>query len=580
MTRDSMNKLHRGRGCFPSPQWIVAALCVLPVFPLEASPQGEQTPAFRAESDLVLVDLVATDKEGRFVSDLRVDEIQVLADGKPRKVQYFRLERGRIAEAPADEPAVPVPPVGRDRGPGGVVVFLLDLQTMDLNSVERSKEAVRGFLRSGMDPQDHAMLVTIRPPLQVDLPFTRDLARLEQALGRVPVRRQQATLLEFAEEVDKIFDRFERTGKRHLNRELDPATPYVEMEAQQYLVNLRTRLDLSCRAISALSRYLGPLPGRKRVLYFSEGYALHVNQRVSEIVQKRSEIGLYGPFHTPRPKLSRLRTGNMVSVFMRNLRSAIDEANRNQVSFYSIDPRGVMTFPIEMTGYFDTADMEASLEFLSTLSEDTGGLLFTNENDLSHPVEAAYRDKDSYYLLGYVPETKLEKGKFRRIEVKVKRKGLKLRYRQGYEEADPIEAAQADLSNAFKFPDLYRDFPFRLSVRTQGEQWVVRPLIPNRGLFFVDHGGRKRCQLEIFGISFNESGEPLGKDFLFVRALELDLTEPELASFLQKHKTVGPSLEAKWPEGGRSLVVVLRQRLTGKLSAATHTIDTNPSPSQ
>lgn len=167
----------------------------------------------------------------------------------------------------------------------------------------------------------------------------------------------------------------------------------------------------------------------------------------------------------------------------------------------------------------------------------------------------------------------MEKGKFRRIEVTVKRRGLKLRYRQGYEEPDPVEAARADLGNAFKFPDLYRDFPFRLSVRGQGEQWAVRPLIPNRALFFVSDGQRKRCQLEIFGIPFNESGEPLGKDFLFVKALELDFSEPELVSFLQKYKTVGPLLEAKWPADGRSLVVVLRQRLAGKLSAATHTVD-------
>lgn len=567
-----MKKSHRGAESLRTGQWIVLFLSLFILAAPEAAPQEDQPPVFRTESDLVLVDLVATDKEGRFVDDLRVDEIQIRADGKPRKIQYFRLERGSIADARAEPPPVPASPATRKRGPGGFVVFLLDLQTMDLNSAERSKEAVREFLRSGMDPRDHAMLVTIRPPLRVLQPFTRDLVKLERALDRVSVRRQQATLLEFAEEVDKIFERFERTGKRHFNRELDPATPYVETEAQQYLVNLRTRQDLSCRAISALSRYLGSLPGRKRVLYFSEGYPLHINQRVSEIVQKRSEIGLYGPFHTPRPGLSRLRTGNMVSIFTRNLRSAVDQANRNQVSVYGIDPRGTMTFPIEMSGYIGMGDLEASQEFLATLSEDTGGLLFANENDLSQPIQAAYRDKDSYYLLGYVPDAKLEKGKFRRIEVKVKRRGLTLRYRQGYEEADPVEAARADLGNAFKFPDLYRDFPFRLSVRTQGEQWVVRPRIPNRALFFVTDGDRKRCQLEIFGISFNESDEPLGEDFLFVKALELDFSDQELVTFLQKYKTVGPALEAKWPDDARRLVVVLRQRLSGKLSAATHSV--------
>jgi len=159
----------------------------------------------------------------------------------------------------------------------------------------------------------------------------------------------------------------------------------------------------------------------------------------------------------------------------------------------------------------------------------------------------------------------------------VKRKGLKLRYRRGYESVAPERAAQFNLANAFKFPDLYSDFPFQLSVRRQGEQWVVRPLIPSRALTFSDDAGRKRCALEIFGISFNDSGEPLGENFLFVKALEMDFSEPELVSF-REYERFSPSLETKMPEESRGLVVVLRQRLSGEISAATHRIGGNATP--
>ena len=541
----------------------------------QTASRQDSPPRFRAESELVLVDLVATDGKGRFVSDLRQDEIEVREDGKRRKIQFFRLER---FETRGEEPGEPSPQGARGREaapqgrPAGYVVFLLDLQTMDFNSAEQSKEAIREFLRSGMDPGDLAMLVTIRPAVRVDQPFTQDLKKLEAALDQVPYRREEASLEEFAERVDAIFNRFGVDVPR------DVPLDYAQSEAQQYLSNLRTRLDLSCRAISALSRYLGSLPGRKRVIYFSRGYAINAYHRVSEIIQRRMDQ-LHRGMSRPRvATLSTLRIGNLASIYARSLRSAVDQANRNQVSVYSIDPRGLMVVPFQHSTYYDTGDMEATQEFLATLSEDTGGLLFTNENELVSPIRSAYVDSRSYYLLGYVPDAKMEDGKFHRIEVKVKRKGLKLRYRRGYESVAPEKAAQSDLANAFKFPDLYRDFPFRLSVQPQGEQWMVRPLIPNGSLFFVADGDRKRCQLEIFGISFDESGEPLGEDFLFVRTLELDVSEPELTAFLRKYETVGPSLEAKWPDGGRSLVVVLRQRLTGKLSAATHMIDMNPSP--
>ena len=534
----------------------------------QAGRRQDTIPRFRAESELVLVDLVATDGKGRFVSDIRQDEIEVLEDGKRQKIRLFRLEQGEI---PDEQPGEPSPRAARalrdvqKRGQGGYVVFLLDLQTMDLDSAERSKGAIREFLHSGMDPGDLAMLVTIRPAFQVDQPFTRDLEKLETALNQVPYRREEASLEEFAERVDEIFNRF--------GGDIPPEVPvsYAEMEAQQYLTDLRTRLDLSCRAISALSRYLGSLPGRKRVLYFSRGYAINAYHRVSEIIQRRTDQ-LHRGLHRPRvATLSKLRIGNMASIYARTLRSAVDQANRNQVSVYSIDPRGLMLVPLQHGTYYDIGDVEAPQEFLATLSEDTGGLLLTNENELVNPIRTAYLDSRSYYLLGYVPDARMEDGKFHRIEVKVKRKGLTLRYRRGYETVAPEKAAQSNLANAFKFPDLYRDFPFRLSIRRDGEQWVVRPLIPEQALTFSDDAGRKRCDLEIFGISFNATGEPLGENFLFAKALEMDFSEPELVSFRQ-YETFSPSLETAIPEDARNLVVVLRQRRTGMLSAATHRI--------
>ena len=537
----------------------------------EAGRRQDTIPRFRAESELVLVDLVATDGKGRFVSDIRQDEVEVREDGKRQKIRLFRLEQGEI---PAERPGEPSPGAARalrdvqERGQGGYVVFLLDLQTMDLDSAERSKGAIREFLDSGMDPGDLAMLVTIRPAFQVDQPFTRDLEKLDAALDQVPYRREEASLEEFAERVDEIFNRFGGDIPKEV------PVSYAEMEAQQYLTDLRTRLDLSCRAISALSRYLGSLPGRKRVLYFSRGYAINAYHRVAEIIQRRRDQ-LHRGLHQPRgATLSTLRIGNMASIYARSLRSAVDQANRNQVSVYSIDPRGLMLVPFQHSTYFDIGDMEAPQEFLATLSEDTGGLLLTNENELVDPIRTAYLDSRSYYLLGYVPGARMEDGKFHRIEVKVKRKGLKLRYRRGYESVAPERAAQSNLANAFKFPDLYRDFPFRLSVRRDGEQWVVRPLIPKQALTFSDDGGRKRCDLEIFGIPFNASGEPLGENFLFVKGLEIDFSEQELVSFRQ-YETFSPSLETAIPADARNLVVVLRQRRTGELSAATHQIGGN-----
>lgn len=240
-----------------------------------ALPQ-DQTPTFRAESDLVLVDLVVTDRQGNFVDDLKLEEVQVLEDGKVQDVRFFRLERRRTAEQDPEKDQVSDPsqkPEGAQETSaveGGYYLFLLDLQTMDHNSVERSKESIREFLHSKIDSRDQSMLATIRPQFRVDQPLTNDFSKLERALDTVSYRHEEASLEKFAERVDEIFlNRGQRRFSAPGIPMSDPAVSMAVIEGHQYLSDLATRLDLSCRALSALSRYLGSLPGRKHVLYFA-----------------------------------------------------------------------------------------------------------------------------------------------------------------------------------------------------------------------------------------------------------------------------------------------------------------------
>ena len=540
---------------------------------LGATPREDQTPTFRAESDLVLVDLVVTDRSGQFVDDLNLEEVQVLEDGKVQDIRFFRLERTRAAELNPGPDEIPEPsrdPEGRKATAataGGYYLFLLDLQTMDHNSVERSKESIREFLRSKIDPRDQTMLATIRPQFRVDQPMTQDFSKLEAALDRISYRHEKASLERFAERVDHIFS----TG----GPSPELAVSMAIMEAQQFLGDLAMRLDLSCRALSALSRYLGSLPGRKHVLYFSRGYPLNAALRVGEIIERRSKMSIRGmPASRGRNTIGQYLsgTGGSLSRLTKKLRSAVDQANRNQVSVYSIDPRGLMVVPFDLSGFYDVGDMEAPQEFLATLSDDTGGLLFTNENDLGNPMREAYLDSRVYYLLGYIPTTKRKPGKFHEIKVNLNRKGLKIRYRKGYADRDPAESATTDLANAFKFPDLYEDFPFEVSIDTTSRRLVVRAVISTKDLSFISADVRSRCYLDIFGIPFDDDGQPIGEGFLFSKTVELDFNEKELETFRKDYAIIGPSVEEELPEGSKDLIVVLRQRLSGRLSAGTYRV--------
>jgi VWFA-related protein len=76
--------------------------------------------------------------------------------------------------------------------------------------------------------------------------------------------------------------------------------------------------------------------------------------------------------------------------------------------------------------------------YLRQLSHDTGGISITNTNDMNEGLQLIGKAMSHSYVLGYTPENRIMDGKYRKIEVKVKRKGLEVRHRRGYFASDTI----------------------------------------------------------------------------------------------------------------------------------------------
>ncbi len=139
-----------------------------------------------------------------------------------------------------------------------------------------------------------------------------------------------------------------------------------------------------------------------------------------------------------------------------SFRLLIDEANAANTSFYPIDPRGLVVFDESIgkpvTGVppagsttitppsVDMARLRARIDSLRTLGEATDGLAITGSNDLARGLKRVVDDLSSYYLIGYYSNGKLD-GKFHSISVKVKRPGVRVRARRGYQAATPASAA-------------------------------------------------------------------------------------------------------------------------------------------
>jgi hypothetical protein len=136
--------------------------------------------------------------------------------------------------------------------------------------------------------------------------------------------------------------------------------------------------------------------------------------------------------------------GATASSVVSDTHDAIAAATRGNVGIYAIDPRGLTTGTEDLIGVSSTlpdagvgltsimSEERRSQDSLRVLADSTGGFAAVNRNDMNSAFERIVSENSSYYLLGYYPTNDRRNGRFRKLEVRVKRPGLQVRSRSGY----------------------------------------------------------------------------------------------------------------------------------------------------
>jgi hypothetical protein len=130
------------------------------------------------------------------------------------------------------------------------------------------------------------------------------------------------------------------------------------------------------------------------------------------------------------------------------------------------------------------ADVGRDGDGAAALAGETGGFSVRNTNDFSTGIVRIGRESESYYLLGYVPAPRSLDGRFHKIEVRVRGKGLVVRARKGYYDpggagsGEPRPDSVADeklrersdpsLQRALDSPSLRDAVPLRMSAYVLG----------------------------------------------------------------------------------------------------------------
>ncbi|HSL23378.1 MAG TPA: VWA domain-containing protein [Vicinamibacterales bacterium] len=414
-------------------------------------------PTFRSEANYIRVDAFVT-RDGVPVEDLIATDFQLLEDGVAQKIEAFEHVRVR----PAGPQAARVEPNNQQAANqmagdprSRVFVLFLDIDHVPVDGSHRLKTALARLLSEVIGADDLVGLITSRHSPS-ELILGRKTALIEEQLEKYWYWGRRDTLLQDPDE--QMYE--------------SCYLPYVGGEQIVYEMIDRRREKLALDALTDLVIHLrGLREERKAVLMFSAGWQLYrQNQALARpLVMKGDPSGTAQPPPPPHIVIGpggRLtsgddpRTGQQRTLCERhrfdlahvdNWQTFMDlmqDANRGNVSFYPIDPRGLVVFdspigprpPLPLA--IDAQILRARLTTLRTLASETDGLAIVDTNDLSAGLRRVTADLTSYYLFGYYSTNASLDGKYRRITVRVKRPGLDVRARKGYRAATREEVAR------------------------------------------------------------------------------------------------------------------------------------------
>ncbi len=547
------------------------------------------SPVFRISAELVVVDLVATDRAGRFVADLQPGDIQVFEDGKPQTVRFVTVVRRGVPDARASsiDPADASEPVSRggsedaSRGltadPPKLVV-VVDLASTPADALPRVRDAVRSMVTEELPDGPEVMFATLWQGLSIQQPFTRDRVTVATAVSELAVPSGNGLgYSELLDTSERLCDTFQDRPDLVLRQLVSLGRGIIDENQRQ--------LTTSSENLSALARSLAAAPGRKHVVFFSSGYALNATSHVIELV-----AAAYAACGGDAEQARRVAAQELTAAGSFDagpFERMLDRANRSQVSIYTVDPRGLMTTSPEaqqrvsaratrrgQAQRFRALEATVPQEYLRAVAADTGGRSFLNSNDLTQGLRRAWLDANEYYLVGYEPPGARKAGRFHRIEVKVTRPDLDVRYRRGYYAATDQEIATSDVEQAIARPDLFRNNGLEIDVETAGAFRVIM-FLPPHALRFTEAGRVNEAAVTLHAVLRDDAGRLVGGKPLFGRDIGLKLDARQLEGLLSSdHVEIPVTVDLPLP-GAYRLTVVARDS-GGWIGAQTLDVTIDP----
>lgn len=395
----------------------------------------------RLDVRLVQIELLATDRQGRPVTDLGAEELIVREDGRVQDIALFErhvpnaagpgtIPQGRI-HFRAPDGQRPHEARGRETR---WLVFFFDLVHGALETRGEARAAGRDFVATRLAPGDRLAVASFDGSIHLEASFSSDREALLGAIDRAfarPARsiadqarlRELLTLLRSCQKQMVFQQRFR------------PGQECLAAAGRSYVSEVRGISERFIAAIDSLSRLLAGVQGRKILFLFSHGVALDPGWEAVEAIQ--AIAGSNEQVRELRYQLTHSHEGDQ----RRDFSAAVDRAVRSGVTVFSLDgtPMPAGDFGIEerarlrRTARPFTVAFEQARDSLEQLSSSTGGKFF-GSGDFSADLDRALEVTHGAYRLGYYRDlSRIEDPEaFFKIKLATTRSGVRISTRKGY----------------------------------------------------------------------------------------------------------------------------------------------------
>ena len=582
----------------------IFSACILPCcFLCQIFAQQQTKPSdevVRVTTNLVQVDVVVTNKEGKQVTDLGPEEFDVFEDGRKQPITNFSFIS--TAEPSATSSASPAhqtaqknspkvaPALLRSEQARRTIALVVDDLGLSFESVGFVRQALKKFVDEQMQPNDLVAIVLTSAGAGSQQQFTSDKRKLYAALDMVrwypngrgdltpfPVRNESQTAPDF-EMTQQVINEFE-----------------AEREANFAIGTFGS--------LGFLLRGMAQLPGRKSLVLISEAFRLFTTQgrnvrlidtmrrltdqanQSSTVIYTMDASGLQtltldasdkvkGPGYLFDP---RIMGSPLAPAQPRRETLRVDQSLAEQAERDSHDAFRKLN---AMADQRRTENIEAQT-VLSFLAQQTGGLAVRNRNDLGSGLQQILEDQKGYYLLGYRPDVSIVdpatgRRRFHHLEVKIKGSGLHARARSGFygitDEEKPPKQLTSDERLAAAVTSAVAADGLHLRLTTlftdeAGKGSTMRSLlhIDSHDLTFTDEADKShKVVMDVVAVNFADNGRVVDQ---FAQSQALNIDPEAYERVFREGLIYAFDVPIKQP-GAYQLRIAIRDAASGRVGAA------------